>query len=79
MCKARLADDAQRETQEFARKVQDVVAMDFIKQLEKSLQLKADECKRIYTGVIKAKDKFYREVKENGESGKGMEAIVYVS
>ena len=26
MCKARLADDAQRETQEFARKVQDVVA-----------------------------------------------------
>ena len=25
-CKARLADDAQRETQEFARKVQDVVA-----------------------------------------------------
>ena len=55
-----------------------VVAMDFIKQLEKSLQLKADECKRIYTGVIKAKDKFYREVKENGESGKVMEAIVEV-
>lgn len=26
MCKARLADDAQRETQEFARRVQDVVA-----------------------------------------------------
>ena len=52
-----------------------VVAMDFIKHLEKSLQLKADECRRIYTGVIKAKDKYYAEVVEKGGSGKGMQAI----
>lgn len=54
-----------------------VVAMEFIKQLEKSLRIKADECRRIYTGVIKAKDKYYAEVNEKGESGKVMEAIVY--
>ena len=56
-----------------------VVAMDFIKQLEKNLRLKADECRRIYTGVIKAKDKYYEEVKEKGGSGKRLEAIVYTA
>lgn len=56
-----------------------VVAMDFTKQLKKSLQLKADECRRIYTGVIKAKDKYYAEVNKKGESGKVMEAIVYTA
>lgn len=56
-----------------------VVAMEFKKQLEKSLRLKSEECKRIYTGVIKAKDKFYTEVVEKGGSGKGMEVIVYTA
>ena len=55
-----------------------VVAREFIKHLEKELQLKVGKCRRIYTGVVKAKHQFYTEVKENGGNMKGVETIVYV-